>query len=236
MATGKTPSVYRRPNILTLYDVKKSDLEEDCLFNNKFTEGLLDDYREPCSEKSNYENSHISNENVDLGELVTINTIADNKWLELSNSSEVSSTIDPLGNIADLSYVALPSFFTTLSTWPTKTNLWCWSCHQPVRTRPIFIPRTVEKLETENNYKMKTLGCFGHWCCAQYYIDREFTGNAHDDCSKHLLMLYYIFTGKRALIIRAALPTTERKKYKGENGLSDQQYKKKLEEIELTHL
>lgn len=222
-------SIHRRPSILVLHGVREKDLADDHSPENKFTESL-----------------NISNVLAVESPLPSVSVatpakdIIDKRWMDLlSEDAGKQQNIDPLGNLADLSYVALPTVFTSLATWPIKTNLWCWSCHRPFKSRPIFIPEMVEKIETNNldkSYKMKTYGCFCRWSCAQYYIDREYTGTAHDDRSKHLLMLHFIFTGKRALVIRGAFPTTERKKYRGEGGLSDQQYQKKLDEFDMENI
>lgn len=225
-------SVHRRPSILVLHGIRERDLADEFLSENKFTESLINPLvgakpAEPAEPL--------------MASVTTAKDIIDQRWMDLlSEDAGKQQNIDPLGNLADLSYVALPAVFTSLAAWPTKTNLWCWACHRPFKSRPIFIPDAVEKLETHNNadkaYKMKTYGCFCRWSCAQHYIDREYVGTAHDDRSKHLLMLHFIFTGKRALVIRGAPSTTERKKYRGENGLSDQQYQKKLDEFDMENI
>ncbi len=223
-------SVHRRPSILVLFGVREKDLADEFLSENKFTESLTNNM------DSTVESADSAPKNNTIAK-----DIIDQRWMDLlSEDSGKQQNLDPLGNLADLSYVALPSVFTTMSLWPIKTNLWCWSCHRPFKTRPIFIPDAVEKIETADNsnkaYKMKTYGCFCRWSCAQYYIDREYVGTAHDDRSKHLLMLHFIFTGKRALVIRGAPSATERKKYRGESGLSDQQYQKKLDEFDMENI
>lgn len=228
-------SVHRRPSILVLHGVREKDLADEFLPDNKFTESLINN---PTSAATNNEPDETS---LAMNTSTKTIDIIDQRWMDLlSEDAGKQQNIDPLGNLADLSYVALPATFTSLATWPLKTNLLCWACHRPFKSRPIFIPDAVEKVETHNNsakaYKMKTYGCFCRWSCAQNYIDREYVGTAHDDRSKHLLMLHFIFTGKRALVIRGAPSTTERKKYRGETGLSDQQYQKKLDEFDMENI
>jgi len=67
-------------------------------------------------------------------------------------------------------YDKIPSKFTTIESWPTKTNLRCWHCTLEHSNVPVFIP---DRISTMDN-TIIVLGSYCSFSCAAADIPRHF--------------------------------------------------------------
>lgn len=126
------------------------------------------------------------------------------KLMESTTNGDVSY------EIKNQEYNKIPSVFKSLDTWPSKTNLKCWSCDCDFHTRPIFIPTTIY-----SNNDMDTEGNFCMWGCASRYINTFY--NVDERWEKHAMLreLHEIFTGSFIEDIVPSPPKTEMVQYGG---------------------
>ena len=96
-----------------------------------------------------------------------------------------------------INFVRLPSTFTNLESWVTKTNIKCWYCDLNFDDVPIFIPKLIEPNLLA--YSIKTHGCFCSFSCAMTFINlyyKKMCDNIH--MKEMLYFLYKLFNKKNA--------------------------------------
>lgn len=164
------------------------------------------------------------------------------KGVKLSKLSD-NTTIKPnqvsldIFDKSPIIYKSNPTLYNGIEKWPKTTNLLCWHCNCSFVNIPKFIPTSATK-DNDNKLLMDVYGNFCRWCCAAYYIKREFDLEDQGDIFKLLRILYKDMTGDKVIKFKEAIPKIEMKKYKGSSGYTEYEYSKKLLEIdnEFTHI
>jgi len=111
-------------------------------------------------------------------------------------------------------YDRIPKKFESMSLWPKEVTVRCWCCDRLFSSRPVFIP--LEITGNERAPHMKPMGVFCSFSCATLHIDIEFSGADRERFMRNLLHLFFIFTGKRLLLIKPAPRKTEKIPYGGD--------------------
>lgn len=123
-------------------------------------------------------------------------------------------------------YDQLPGLFTSLSSWPTSTNINCWTCEFTFSTRPIFIPLQIKK-HSDKSWEIHTQGTFCTFSCAARhiidYLDQSLFAN--------LFNLYYIFNNRTVKYIYASPRRYCIKKYGGY--MTENEYAEEIKRLEL---
>ena len=123
-------------------------------------------------------------------------------------------------------YDQLPGLFTSLSSWPTSTNIHCWTCEFTFSSRPIFIPLQIKK-HSDKSWEIHTHGTFCTFSCAARhivdYLDQSFFTN--------LFNLYYIFNKDIIKYIYASPRKYCTKKYGGY--MTENEYAEEIKKLEL---
>jgi hypothetical protein len=145
-----------------------------------------------------------------------------------------------------------PVNFTNLSTWPKTTNLKCWRCHLPFKSRPWFEPQSIEpiseggsgsiiegeKIKKIINKKSVSIPTHGIFCsanCVSAYIDLH-TKNLAERHNKHAMLkyVYEIYMEKSIPDIQPSPPPTEMIQYGG--NLTESEYKQKIESLDTAYV
>jgi hypothetical protein len=106
-------------------------------------------------------------------------------------------------------YDKLPIEFTSLESWPKKTNLKCWSCDLTFIGPPVFIPQNI------HNSSMVCNGNFCSFFCAMRYINVNYSGVDAWQYKCLLYQLYHKFNGVHVIEIPEAPPKTLMVQYGG---------------------
>lgn len=124
------------------------------------------------------------------------------KYCKYADTDSEYGEIDFTENIFNLDKVTIPicKYFTTLDTWTETTNIKCWNCNLYFKTRPVFIPVTVEEISI-GLFRYKTCGNFCCFSCAKSYLFKNYDIPDRDIIYDNLLKLYEIFNGKKIMSI-----------------------------------
>jgi len=149
-------------------------------------------------------------------------------------------------------YDKIPLVFTKLDTWPRTTNLLCWNCSRPVKSRPWFEPQSIDPLTGGKagdfvsssklnrtgvmpaNYYINAKGCFCSVNCTLRHI-LTYSKDLADRINKTsmLLFVYEIFTGSATTDIYPAPLRTEMVQYGGT--MTEQEYQKRIDDANSLH-
>jgi len=111
-------------------------------------------------------------------------------YLNASTLSYYDSQIKMFSN--DKKIHPLPKKFISLKMWPKVTNIHCWYCSCNFDTIPIFIPSSINQIETENEeHNLTVNGCFCSFNCAQSHINLY--NKSYEDKINKGKMLCYLF-------------------------------------------
>lgn len=131
----------------------------------------------------------------------------------------------------ETSYDLIPQTFSGLDSWLDSTNVACWSCQFTHAERPCFVPLSISEAEGELRMGVRGLMCcFG---CAEAWIEcsPEWADQAARWRAQELLrILYFIFTGVRAVQISPALRHIRLRRFGGD--LSEDEFLEKLRALE----
>lgn len=131
-------------------------------------------------------------------------------------------------------YTDIPHKFTSVEDWIKVSNLKCWECDRFVSTYPKFIPMNAKR-ELDVNQKYidvcDVLGNFDEWSCAVSYINTKIPANQRIDAVRSLLIFEAKFSGERKIIIHPSPPKTIMQQYCGNNGITSEEYQKRIEDI-----
>jgi hypothetical protein len=146
-----------------------------------------------------------------LADCVDIEEVADGRLLEGTEPAEDPASYSTPDKI--------PSVFTGLDTWPTNTNLRCWSCGFTFDDSPKFVARYAR----EGDSGGIEFGVLGNMCtfnCAERWIESHLGGRASNEerwrYQDNLCLAYLMFTGRRVSRIAPAPDRTELLAYGGE--------------------
>jgi hypothetical protein len=120
--------------------------------------------------------------------------------------------------------ITLHERFVSISTWPTKTQLCCWWCGLTHDNYPKFIPMSVEP-----SGACSTEGSFCEWSCVCAYVVRR--GQNVNNILELVKKYCGIFSDKRPMLIPLSPSPTVRKEYSGDNGLTEEEYRKIIEDL-----
>ncbi len=142
----------------------------------------------------------------------------------------------------------IPTCYTSLETWPKKTNLKCWTCHRNFNTMPWFEPQAIEpvcvgeagkyievnnlkKLTNEKTYNIPAIGNFCSCNCVQDHIEKN-TKDLSEKTNKKIMLkfVYHLIKGKNINEIRPSPSFTLMKVYGGK--LSESEYQQKIDMLE----
>lgn len=129
----------------------------------------------------------------------------------------------------EVAYTDIPKKFTSVATWLTSSNLKCWNCDLYTNSFPKFIPLNYE-MDISGDI-CEPYGNFCEWNCAAAYISKEFPKDQQRDLLYTLTLFESKFSGKRKERIVPTLPKTLMKCYSGNKGLTQKQWKSKMEEL-----
>jgi hypothetical protein len=124
-------------------------------------------------------------------------------------------------------YMDMPKRFISVETWPTVSNLRCWSCDQMTTGYPKFIPLNLEK-NANGDDTCDVYGHFHEWNCAARYIYKEFPREQRWDALEALCLIESKFSLCRREKIMPAPPKILMKPYCGNGGLTTKQYNDKI--------
>lgn len=131
-------------------------------------------------------------------------------------------------------YTVMPSRFTGVASWPTRSNLRCWSCDRMPNGPPAFIALDPER----NSAGQLCCDVFGHYCrwnCAARDISVRIPTNQRPDALYNLTLIEAEFTGRRRLKIPPAPDKIEMKAYCGDRGLTTAQWDERVEALNAEH-
>lgn len=163
------------------------------------------------------------------GDLDSDDTMFDNRFM---SGAPDDMTIDPFINCIEhtgTELASIPTTFTTWQQWIKSTNLRCWNCDRGFKNPPIFVVDDVSY--ADGNRIITPHGNFCSDNCAQAYIDVTYRGVAHDDKTRYQVMLARERTGKNIAMIKPSIPKTCMKAYCGPNGITPDEYEKRLKEL-----
>lgn len=136
----------------------------------------------------------------------------------------------------DISMNAPPNFFVSVEEWPKTTRLLCWECCEKCDSYPCFIPSCPTAWKGEG-VKYKTMGVFCSWNCAMKHAHISFGETKMWEIEKHIYdiaMMFDLSEGNNMKIKKIILPSPDKtimKKYCGNGGLSIEEYKEKIRQI-----
>ncbi len=143
-----------------------------------------------------------------------------------------------LDSMSDALLGDIPTKFTSLKNWPTRTNLLCWYCSLKSSTPPITIPTTMNSFKNEEGrqqIEMRTTGIFCSFPCAKSWLDLNFPKSdisaGWADKNNFLRLFFKEFYKFEPLSILPAPNPYIMSKYCGSAGLTEEQYRKKIGDI-----
>ena len=140
---------------------------------------------------------------ISLQDYIPLEDVADDRLLFNEN---VEEEIYP--------YNKIPQVFTSLSKWPTSTNLICWSCGFKFDNIPKFIPTYIREVNDSIE-----IGVNGNMCsfnCVELWIETHImTREERHRLQTNLCFLFFIFTGKHITHIKPSPCKTNLLQYGG---------------------
>ncbi|SIP85951.1 Putative VV VLTF2-like transcription factor [Pacmanvirus A23] len=127
-------------------------------------------------------------------------------------------------------YTEMPKKFTSVDSWPTFSNLKCWSCDQLPTSYPKFIPTNPEQ-DVNGNDICDPDGHFCEWNCAVRYVEKEYPKEQQSDAHKLICIFESKFSRRKREKILSAPSKTLMKAYCGKNGITPSQYREKIAQI-----
>lgn len=131
-----------------------------------------------------------------------------------------------------VNYKANPQTFTDWKSWPLTSNLKCWFCDRITGGVSIFITDDLS-FAVDGSRIITTKGHFCTTNCAQAYINNWYTGAQRDDKTKYLLMLAREKTKENIFCIQPSPPKTIMRQYMGPDGISEEDYGKRIAILEM---
>jgi hypothetical protein len=126
-------------------------------------------------------------------------------------------------------YDPIPKYFTDLNSW-FPLNLNCWYCDRQVCTKPVFIPKSIDK--SGDSIVIATEGHFCWFNCAYAYLLSTADSSGGRDNKYHMLKyLAKIFCG---IIPSEIIPSPnkyEQLHYRGLGGVSREEFFKKIDNL-----
>jgi hypothetical protein len=122
-------------------------------------------------------------------------------------------------------YIEFPTQFTNLRDWPTKCDICCWICDRNPKSYRRFIPFNFKIINRENKEVIcDPYGYFDNWNCAIKYLNTEIRGRDCNDIRNNIIELANMYDGENYINIAEPIPKIVRKKYCGDNGMTDEEY------------
>jgi len=132
---------------------------------------------------------------------------------------------------SEIIYDKIPPLFTSLSEWPTSTNLHCWQCTRSFSGRPWFIPISLKQnVENPEQIEMKTDGNYCSANCGVTIINKM-DKQVREKIHRNMFIIVELFTGKKVDTIIPAPEKNKMKKYGGE--WSEEEFNSFMTSIEI---
>jgi hypothetical protein len=186
-------------------------------------------------------------------------TMEDYKSIEDIFEQHLQESVDSKPELDSIVFNKIPKTFTSINTWPKKTNLKCWTCDFTFDTVPKFVPVYIkERTNNTNNSSCQycysnqivdptcadckvlkalpdiEIGVLGNMCsfgCVALYINTNY--HKRDVAFKlldNLCELYRYFTGKNAHYIPPSPSKTDLVQYGGDK--LDIQFRAEIKKID----
>lgn len=156
---------------------------------------------------------------ITLDDYIPLEDVADDRFLEDEETKE--DNIYP--------YNKIPQVFTSLSKWPTSTNLYCWTCGFKFDNIPKFIPTYIR--ETNDNIEIGVVGNMCSFNCVELWIEtHSISREEKHKLQTNLCFLYFIFTGKHISYIKPSPCKTNLLQYGG--SWNEETFLKHMKEID----
>lgn len=133
--------------------------------------------------------------------------------------------IKPPPRIPAKQYTDIPKTFTSVATWPKKSNLKCWECGLVPDSYPKFIPMYPRKVDGAD--VCDAHGHFCEWACVARHIQTNNFPNKLE-LLEIVLIFEAKFSGNKKKMIVASPPKTLMQDYSGASGCTVEEYKRKL--------
>jgi hypothetical protein len=133
----------------------------------------------------------------------------------------------------------IPGVFTDIEHWPKSTDLKCWTCGLRFNSTPVFIPTYIKTIDITPESRKTEIVVFGNMCsfnCAELWIETSCNQERKYGFMNNLLVLFYIYTGKRVDKIKPSPNKTDMISYGG--NLTKEEFReeiKKLDPIKYAH-
>lgn len=128
-------------------------------------------------------------------------------------------------------YTEIPRVFTTPDAWLRTSNLRCWECDQFPSGYPRFIPLEFRRTHS-GGVTCTPEGNFCEWNCAVRYATREYDSATRWDLLKAICIVESLFTGDPPREkIPPAPSKTLMKAYRGDSGITPQQWQEQLRQL-----
>lgn len=123
-------------------------------------------------------------------------------------------------------YVAIPKVFRCAAEWKKiSTSLHCWECGLSISSYPKFVP---ENPRFENDIDICDVnGAFCEWGCVIRYIQTYIPREQQSDYLQSVSIFESKFSGKYREYIAPNASRLELKKYIGESGLTEAEFREK---------
>jgi hypothetical protein len=145
---------------------------------------------------------------------------------------ELLNNIKTNNTEVNIIYDKIPSQFTSLDKWKTKTNLRCWYCTLKFKNTPWFIINNINHTANGNNYDIS-----GNFCsigCLQGHINVNYNTRDHFDIYTYVKKLYKIFYNKTIYEILPSPDKYNLKIYGGTMEILD--YQKEIQNINVQNI
>lgn len=147
--------------------------------------------------------------------ILSLSGISLQDYIPLEDVADDRLMVDEDVDITELyPYDKIPQIFTTVNSWPSATNLCCWSCGFKFNTVPLFIPTYIR--ETNDGIEIGVKGNMCSFNCVELWIETNvMSREERHKLQNNLCFLFYIFTGKRISHIRPSPCKTNLLQYGG---------------------
>lgn len=127
-------------------------------------------------------------------------------------------------------YSDIQESFTTVDEWRRQSTLECWNCTLLFDTYPRFVPTGICRGD-----RVAVRGNFCSWNCAARWIEDHIPAKDKQAYNHFLSVAKSQFDKRACTKIVPARPRWDLKKFCGNQGLTELEYKRELLELESTY-
>jgi MYM-type Zinc finger with FCS sequence motif len=130
--------------------------------------------------------------------------------------------------IVDIDVIAKK--FNNVDTWKRSSAFRCWNCSLKFNTYPKFVPINYLRV-SEHIHEAEPFGNFCSWNCVISYIKSEYPDNEHGSLIEVSCIIASLFEQKKITTILPSPPRWILNEYSGSNGISENEYKNRINEL-----